>query len=191
MYYEGKRINNIKLDSKTLENMEFFDCTFENCTLENCLIDRCIFAECKFIHCNVVSIQSKYSQIKYAEFEKCNLIGVHWNELLSAGRIADPIRKVKHTILKYNTFMGMKFIRFDFSKNVMQDSMFEECDLRECSFKGNVLERTQFLNCDLRKADLREATEYQIDIQTNKLKGARFSFPEVIALLKVLEIKIE
>ena len=41
------------------------------------------------------------------------------------------------------------------------------------------------------KADVREARECQIDIETNKLAGARFSFPEVINLLDNVGIKIE
>lgn len=32
---------------------------------------------------------------------------------------------------------------------------------------------------------------YQINIHTNKLKGAKFSFPEVVSLLSVLDIKID
>lgn len=69
--------------------------------------------------------------------------------------------------------------------------MFEECNLKDSSFEKSLLNTTQFTNRDLRGADFREATGYQIDINTNKLKGAKFSFPEVINLLSGLEINID
>lgn len=43
----------------------------------------------------------------------------------------------------------------------------------------------------MQKADYREAREYQIGIETNKLAGAGFSFPEVINLSDSVSIKIE
>lgn len=43
----------------------------------------------------------------------------------------------------------------------------------------------------MQKADFREARENQIDIETNKLSSARFSFPEVISLLKSIGIRID
>ena len=50
---------------------------------------------------------------------------------------------------------------------------------------------TRFTRCDLQKADLRTAEEYAIDLETNKLKGARFSFPDVVRLLDGTGIVIE
>ena len=41
------------------------------------------------------------------------------------------------------------------------------------------------------EADLRTAEEYAIDLETNKLKGARFSFPDVVRLLDGTGIVIE
>lgn len=40
-------------------------------------------------------------------------------------------------------------------------------------------------------ADFRGAVEYIIDIKSNRLKGAKFSFPEVVNLLGALEIVID
>ena len=68
---------------------------------------------------------------------------------------------------------------------------FEECDLQESNFRNCRLEATQFFRCDVRKADFREAKGYVIDIPSNKLRQAKFSFPEVVSLLDSLEIKIE
>ncbi len=189
-YYENENFENLKLESERIEDCEFYDCTFKNCTFEECTLSHSSFIECRFSNCKIISIKVEFSQIKYIEFEKCNLIGVNWHDLLPAGNIAEPISKLKECILKYNSFMHMNFKKFNFSLNTIQDSAFDECNLMESNFKSCKLESTQFTRCDMRKADFREAVGYQISISTNKMKDARFSFPEVINLLSELGIKV-
>lgn len=190
-YFEFENFENIKMEQERIEDYEFNDCTFKNCTFEECTLAHCTFIECRFINCRIVSIKVAFSQIKYTEFEKCNLIGVNWHELLPAGKLADPISKLKECVLKYNSFMHMNFKKFNFSFNTIQDSSFDECNLVDSSFKECKLEATHFSRCDLQKADFREATGYQISISTNKMKSARFSFPEVVRLLNELGIKVD
>lgn len=190
-YYEYRNFENIKMENERIEDYEFYDCSFRNCTFGECMLKRCSFIECKFYNCSIISLQAEFSQIKYTEFEKCNLIGISWHALLPAGNIAEPISRLKECILKYASFIDMNFRKFNFSFNTIQDSAFDECNLMESSFKGCRLEATQFSRCDIRKADFREATGYQISITTNKMKEAKFSFPEVIGLLGELNIKVE
>lgn len=73
----------------------------------------------------------------------------------------------------------------------MEQYKFTDCTFENCSFEDCRLEATQFFKCDIRKADFREAKGYVIDIPSNKLKQAKFSFPEVTSLLTSLEIKID
>ncbi len=190
-YYEEQSIKNKKFQNTIIENCTFADCNFENCTFESCQIKNCFFVNCKFQNCNIISLTSKHSEIKNAAFKKCNLIGVHWNELLPTGKYAHCIDCLKDCYLKYNTFAEMSFIKFDFSTNIIQECMFEECNLQESSFKDCRLEATEIYRCDIRKADFRGAMGYVIDISSNKLKQAKFSFPEVVNLLNTLEIKID
>ena len=44
---------------------------------------------------------------------------------------------------------------------------------------------------NLMKADFRGAKNYVISPQDNRVRKAKFSFPEVLSLLKCLEIEIE
>lgn len=191
-YWEEQVIKDKKYQDVTMEQYKFTDCTFENCSFEDCRVMNCIFVNCRFYNCNIISLSSKYSEVKNAAFRKCNLIGIHcWNELLPVGKYAHAIDKLEGCYLKYNSFLEMPFRKFDFSGNIIQESMFEECDLQESSFRDCRLEATQFFRCDIRKADFREAKGYVIDIPSNKLKQAKFSFPEVTSLLTSLEIKID
>ena len=189
--YEDQKFEDIKLTEADIENCRFYDCTFEACTFEECTLQNCIFSECAFYNCNVISLKAVSTQMKHSEFYNCNLIGIRWHELLPAGKIMEPIRKLKECFLNYNSFIHMSFRKFDFSGNGIQNSSFDECRLMESKFQNCRLEATQFSRCDMRKADFRDAAGYQIDITTNKLKEARFSFPEVVNLLKVLDIKID
>ena len=63
--------------------------------------------------------------------------------------------------------------------------------LAGADFRGVVLSSTAFSRCDLQKADFREATGYRIDPSDNQMKGARFSFLDVIALLNGFGLVIE
>ena len=191
MYFENKTIENIKLEGEVLEEAEFVDCEFRQCVFENCTLRRCNFKGCTFTNCNIISLKTKHSQSKNTELSNCNLIGIHWNELMPAGGIFDTIRKMSGCFLKYNTFMGMRFTKFDFSDNNIQESLFDDCNLKESNFKGCQLERTQYTNCDMRKADFRDTSGYQIDLLSNQLEGARFSFPDVVNLLNSIGVRVE
>lgn len=190
-YFEELKFKEEKLIQEIIEDCEFVDCDFENCTFEECSVVRCKFTDCRFFNCNIISLRSKDSEIKRLEFTKCNLIGVHWHNLLASDSISGPVELLKNCYLKYNSFVKINFRKFDFSGNAIQESVFEECNLMDSSFSECKLEKTQVTDCDIRNADFRGAMGYQIDIATNRLKGARFSFPEVVSLLNGLGIKIE
>ena len=73
----------------------------------------------------------------------------------------------------------------------MHGSFFEECDLTEADFRECNLEEAVFVNDNLMKADLRGAKNYVISPESNRVRKAKFSFPEVMSLLKCLEIEVE
>ncbi|MBA4699180.1 MAG: pentapeptide repeat-containing protein [Ruminococcus sp.] len=190
-YYEDQTFENLKLDGKVITDCEFVDCKFINCTFENFHLSRSTLSGCIFQKCSIISLKAKYSQIRFAEFENCNLVGIHWNELLPAGKLSKPISVFRECHLKYNTFSEMSFVRFNFSNSEITDSMFAKCELMESNFSKCKLDGTEFFECDMRKSNFHESSGYQIDIFTSKLKGAKFSFPEVISLLNGLGIKID
>lgn len=78
-----------------------------------------------------------------------------------------------------------------FTNNTLSESYFDNCSLVESSFNQTKFDNTQIMNCDLRKADFRNASGYYIDLEFNKIKGAKFTYPEVSNLLNSLDIIIE
>lgn len=190
-YYEAAIFREENIKEAALHCCDFTDCEFVNCTFEDCRINECKFTDCKFQNCTIISLKSKDSELRRAEFFKCNLIGIHWNELLPTAKISEPIYRLQDCHLKYNSFFKISLKKFDFSENTIQESVFEECSLMDASFKNCRLEGTQISGCDIRNADFRDSIGYEIEIVSNKMKGARFSFPEVVNLLNSLEIKID
>ena len=190
-YFEEQIIKDKKFRNVSKAICKFVDCSFENCLFEECRILNCIFVNCRFENCTVISLEAKYSEIKNGDFQRCNLIGVHWEELFPTGKYACPIEQIKNCCLKYNTFADADFRKADFSDNIIQESMFDGCDLQESNFQNCRLEKTQFTRCDIRKSDFRNSSGYVIDIVSNKLKQAKFSYPEVVRLLNSLEIQID
>ena len=87
--------------------------------------------------------------------------------------------------------ISKKFDNFKFASSQFQECFFEECSLKGCNFKDINFASTQFNRCNLSKADFRGAYGYNIDINSNILKKAKFSFPEVTSLLSSLDIIID
>lgn len=190
-YIEGQTIADKDFQNVTIEQSKFVDCDFENCRFEECKIIGCVFVNCRFFNCTVITLSSRHSEVKNAVLKKCNLIGVHWNTLLPSGKYAHAIDKLENCYVKYNSFVEMNFVKFDFSDNRIEESVFEQCNLAESNFCGCRMEGTQIVRSDIRKADFRDAVGYVIDVISNKMSNARFSFPEVIRLLDSLQIKID
>lgn len=191
IYYEGQSFQNLRFEDRCLEELLFTDCIFTNCVLENCRLYKCIFSNCTFRSCRIISPEAEYSQIKQADFTECSLVGVNWSRLLPAGKFAEPLRRLQNCQLKYNTFSEMTLRKFPFTGSEITASLFSECVLTESNFRACPLDGTEFFRCDLRKTDFREASGYEIDLPSSKLKGAHFSFPEVLNLLNGLGITID
>jgi uncharacterized protein YjbI with pentapeptide repeats len=77
-----------------------------------------------------------------------------------------------------------------FTGSKLKENYFTNTCLSGADFSGVDLSGTIFHNCDLCTADFSTATQYDIDPQTNKMKNATFSLPEVINLLRGFDITI-
>lgn len=73
---------------------------------------------------------------------------------------------------------------------MLRESRFVESNLSEAHFEHSYLEQTLLHQCNLEKANFTNARNYSIDPTTNNIKGAVFSLPEAVSLLKSLGIKL-
>lgn len=116
---------------------------------------------------------------------------VNWAEYFGSKSYSLPFAHFGSSKLKYNVFAEIKLSKFDFTGCSILESTFSGCDLSGANFNGCALDNTEFYHCDATGADFRDTSGYRIDIMSNKLKNARFSYPDAINLLSGLGIKIE
>ena len=187
-YHEHEVFRGISLRDTTLRHKEFIECQFENCEFENLQAVDCKFADCTFLKCRVTNPVLDCCSMTGGDFTECRLFGVDWRGL-SAGFLA-PIEHLKGCELKYNHFVGGNYPKFSFSDNTIRDSLFADCNFHHSEFRRCNLTKTEFYRCDLTGASFEDAEGYAVDISTCQMKGAVFSFPEVVNLLSGLEIVI-
>lgn len=189
-YYQGEVFDALD-PGALLRGAEYNDCTFKNCRWNGVRIENCSFLSCTFERCTWSGVVFSFSQMSDAWFSGCAFRSISWGGLQGRSALVQPFGKTERCEFRYNEFSGMTLTRFDFSDCRFGDCTFDDCRLAGADFRGVPLGRTQFSRCDLEKADFREATEYIIDPTTNRLRGARFSFPDVVALLNGFGLKIE
>ena len=95
------------------------------------------------------------------------------------------------TTLDYSTF----------HKKKIRNTIFKDCAIKEVDFSEADLTASGFLNCDLtrtvfqqtilEKVDFRTANNYSIDLESNRVKNAKFSTFGIIGLLDKYQIIIE
>ena len=137
------------------------------------LLENAEFEDCVFDHCRWLGTRVQNCRFNACTFDHCNFSGVVFS-----------FTTMKDAWLLNSAFRSMAW-------GGLQQCTFDDTRLAGASFYGVRLGGTRFTRCDLQKADLRTAEEYAIDLETNKLKGARFSFPDVVRLLDGTGIVIE
>ena len=88
-------------------------------------------------------------------------------------------------------FSTLKMKRSKFIECIIHKTDFVNADLAESDFSGSHLNGSKFHHTLLEKANLTGAIRYYIDPANNRLKQARFSYPDVLSLLAPFEIKVE
>lgn len=187
----GEVYSGIEYNGNVIENSQFVDCVFENCSFYETEINNCAFKGCTFINCSIVNCRYKYTMAINNKFKKSVLLGVNWSDLMISNAVFMPFNKMEDCTLKYCVFYGLKLKKFDFENSNIVEGIFEECQLQESKFKGCNLKGTTFNNNNLTGADFREAKGYGIELENNRLRKAKFSFPDVITLLDSLGIEVE
>lgn len=189
--YENECFRGLTLTGETIRNTRFTECEFRDSIFSAAEIQNCALRGCRFVRCRIDSPRGRETSVTNAEFDGCFLSGVQWCEFVSGNRYASLFLSMEDSTVRYSNFTQMKLPRFDFSTVRFAESLFAECDLSGANFRTAVLDRTEFFRTDLTNADFRDASGYQIDILTCKVKGARFSFPEAMSLLGSLGVKID
>ncbi len=189
-YYQGETFEGFD-PGETLNSVEYSDCVFRNCRWTGTRVQNCSFIGCTFVHCNFSAVVFSFCLMRDAWLQNSAFRMMAWGGLTGRSKLAQPFGKIEGCAFQYNDFSGMSLNGFDFSGSTFAECRFDDCHLAGACFHGVPLGRSSFTRCDLERADFRDARAYAIDPSDNKLKDARFSFPDVVALLDSIGIRIE
>lgn len=189
--YESEVFENIELNNEILENTKFIECEFVGCKIQHSTLRVVKFLDCKFKSCSIINIKFQSSQFQNIDFLNCNINGINWKTLESNRQFIPVIKSLKKSFLKYSIFYDMDLKNFDFEGNNFCETLFNRCNLEGANFKNCNFDGSEFKENNLKKSQFKEAYGYNIDINSNELSGAKFSFPEVIKLLESLNIEID
>ena len=191
MEYECERFEDLELKEELVEGVFFRECTFVKCRFYELKIKNCTFRDCVFEDCTILSCRFQYTDASGNGFRRCTLVGMDWTQVLREKSAALPFLHFDECTLKYNSFYHLKLRKFDFSGCDLSGSFFEGCEMAESKFRDAELQDTAFTDNNLMGADFRQARNYALSVENNRLKKARFLFPEAVNLLTASGIIVE
>lgn len=171
----------------SLENTLFEDCTFENSLFNGTSIRNTNFRNCTFRNCRFMNVEFESVKLSGARFTECSLIGLQFDTF--------GFREISfHTMnsrLEACVFEEVDISGAELEESLLRECSFLACELEGASFAGSDLPGTVFEQNNLTRANFRRAQNYELNPQNNKITKAQFSTPEVLTLLKYLNISID
>jgi uncharacterized protein YjbI with pentapeptide repeats len=167
-------------------DLEFDHCTFKNCDFTDKTLTGNDFIHCKFILCNLSMVKWEGSSLNDVTFSNCKILGVDFSK---CSKFLFSVA-FEDCILNYSYFY----------KSELKNTIFKNCVLQEVNFSEANLFNVKFINCDLanaifertnlEKADFTLAKNYSFKLESNKIKKAKFSVPEVLGIFNSYDIII-
>ncbi|HEX2867362.1 MAG TPA: pentapeptide repeat-containing protein [Ignavibacteriales bacterium] len=184
-FYQDDKFTLGQFSNGELREREFTGCSFENINFEKSKFKYVRFEDCTFNKCNMGLIKITGSRFIDCTFKDCKMLGINWQEAEGPVEI-----KINRCTLDYSVFYGLDLRRIEITESIAKEVNFENADLSRGNFNGTDFYLSKFKNTNLSSADLRDARNYDINPEFNKIKKARFSMPEVMTLLQCFDIEI-
>lgn len=164
--FENCTFTHCDFSGMDLSNRKFIDCRFENCDLNNATLLDTAFRNVAFVNCKMMGLF----------FEQCNIFGLE----MSFEECALDHSSFHGLNLPDTSFSGTRMIDVDLSKANLSACEFKECDLLGAMFDDTNIENT----------DLSSAVNMQLDPDSNRIKGTKFSLYALPGLLTKYDIEI-
>lgn len=184
--YYKQTLSGIIISRGDIKNKEFEECIFTKIHLTDCRIEKCKFINCRFENSILSAIKPTDSVFTDIQWTDCKVIGFDWT-------LAKSIRFLTFTNcqINYSNFRFLVLPKIRLVNCIAKEADFTETDLSEGDFTGTDFEGSRFFRTNLTKANFKKSKNYTIDIRSNTVKKAQFSFPQAMALLDSLDISVE
>ena len=188
--YTDVKFKNDIFSAQTIKASTFVECHFERCKFVESAFERCAFEDCIFSNCDLSLAKFPATSMIRVRFEDSKLIGINWTlskwMAKSVSKRADFVR----CNIQYSAFMGLPMRGVQMTACAAHDVNFTDADLQEANCAKSDFMNSRFAGANLSGANFVGAINYRIDFQSTKIKKAKFSLPEALALLDALEIEI-
>lgn len=166
---------------------EYEYCIFRGCDLSNCDLSQSRFLDTEFIDCNLSNAVISNTSFQQVVFNNCKLLGLQFDQCSGFGFAAS----FNNCQLNHSTFYKMKLSGSGFTNCSLVETDFTDAELKKVLLQHCDLHLAIFENTNLEGADIRSSINYIINPETNRIKGAQFSLPDVIGLLSHYNIQID
>lgn len=179
----------LDLSGQVIIGKEFDDCTFDKCDFSHTAFKNCKFITCHFLHCNLSVMQVLDSQFNGCSFEDSKVIGVDWTKA-SWSALTQRAPKFIRCVLNDSSFWGLELEAIMISGCEARDVDFRESNLKKANLCDTDFTNALFRNTIMIEANFTHASNFDIDVRVNDIKGAKFSRYEAIRLLGGLGIEL-
>lgn len=188
--YIEKSLQGLDFSGETFSSIEFDNCSFTECNFSEAIFNKCNFIDCHFIKCNLSIIKILTSRFTDITFEQCKVIGVNWTKALWPNFELSTSMKFQQCIINDSSFFALNLQELQIIECKAHDVDFREGDFTQANFSHSDFSYSQFMHTNLCQVDFTQASNYQIDITCNEVKGAKFSRFEALNLLTSLGIEL-
>jgi len=186
----GKVFTGRDFKKRTITSRRFSACIFRNCDFTGAAFRFCKFRDCSFESCNLSLVKLGGSLFSGTSFKDSKLVGINWTEAAWPRiKLSCPLQ-FDGCLLNDSTFLGLSLSGTRITRCQAKEADFREADLSKADLTHTDFSGALFGSTDLTGANLDQARNYAIRISDNKVKDAKFSMPEAMALLYCLDIKI-
>ena len=188
--YYNATIEEVDLQKTTIKKRRFEECIFNNCAFDESVFMDCVIRDCVFKNCSMSLLKVNGSSFSRVTFCKCKMQGINWTEAAWQKISLGCPLSFEDCTISYSTFVSLVFDEMKMVNCIANDVDFREVVLKNADFSYTDLSESLFMECDLSYADFSNAKNYQIDVTSNNVYKAKFSFPEAMSLLLFFEIEI-
>lgn len=186
-YFRDKEFKGVDFGDEDLKLGSYEHCQFINCNFTASTLVGFQFSNCSFTNCDLSNIKILDAIFDTVYFKACKLIGLRFETCNDFVFSAD----FNGCLLSYSTFSGMDLRGRDFTSSRLIETEFTDTNLTAAIFKEADLSGAVFERSNLEKADFRSATNFNIDPEKNRMKGAKFSHRDLPSLLSKYKLDID
>ncbi|GEM78003.1 pentapeptide repeat-containing protein [Vibrio superstes] len=188
--YYDKSFSKQTFAYEEFSNIEFEECEFVDCDFSGAKLSNCRFINCSFVRCNLSLIKIPNSRWYQVAFNESKLVGIDWTTAHWPSFHADCELSFKHCILNDCSWFGLTLQELTITECKLHDADFREGDFSQSSMTYCDFRHSLFMRTNLEQVDFTESSNLGIDLNNNRLSGAKFSRFEALNLLESLNIEL-